>query len=118
MEDIKQVIAKNIADLRRRDGLTQLDLAEHLNYTDKAVSKWERGESVPDIAVLKQIADLFHVTVDYLVTEEHDSVSGTKQSHSRKKQNRAFITGMSVLLVWLIATVAFCASGRMRAYLM
>ena len=47
--------------------MTQIELAEILNYSDKAVSKWERGESVPDISVLKQIADIFGVTVDYLL---------------------------------------------------
>ena len=68
MENIKQIVAKNIADLRRASGLTQMEFAEKLNYSDKAVSKWERGDSLPDVAVLKQIADLFQVTLDYLVT--------------------------------------------------
>ena len=67
MEDLKHIIAKNICDLRTAKGMTQLELAEKLNYSDKAVSKWERGESVPDITVLKEIADLFDVTLDYLV---------------------------------------------------
>ena len=71
MEDPKEIIARNIVNLRRKNGMTQLELAEKLNYTDKAVSKWERGESIPDVAVLKTIADLFGVTVDYLLTAEH-----------------------------------------------
>ena len=68
---LKQIIAQNIVFLRKQAGMTQLDLAEKLNYSDKAVSKWERGDSVPDIAVLKDIADLFGVTVDYLLKEDH-----------------------------------------------
>ena len=63
MEDLKMIIAGNIGQLRRKTGMTQLELAEKLNYSDKAISKWERGESVPDISVLKSIADLFGVTV-------------------------------------------------------
>ena len=55
MEDIKKIISKNIQTLRKDADLTQSELAERLNYSDKAVSKWERGESVPDIVVLKQI---------------------------------------------------------------
>ena len=72
MEDLKSIVARNIIALRRKHDMTQLELAEKLNYTDKAVSKWERGESLPDIVILKTIADLFGVTLDYLVTLEHD----------------------------------------------
>ena len=57
MEEIKQSVAKNLTELRRASGMTQLELAERLNYSDKAVSKWERGDSLPDVAVLKQIAE-------------------------------------------------------------
>ena len=64
MNDFKRIIANNITELRRSVPLTQAELAEKLNYSDKAVSKWERGESIPDVIVLKQIADLFGVTVD------------------------------------------------------
>ena len=66
-EKLKENFSHNLACYRRRAGLTQLELAEKLNYSDKSVSKWERGESLPDIAVLKEIADLFGVTLDYLV---------------------------------------------------
>lgn len=108
MEDIKQIIAKNIIELRKRDGITQAELAEKLSYTDKAVSKWERGASVPDITVLKEISDLFGVTIDYLITEEHEFLPEKPQELSaRSLRNRGFITGMSILLVWLVAAIAF-----------
>ena len=108
MEKIKQAIAKNLCELRKSKNMTQAELAEKLNYSDKAVSKWERAESVPDVAVLKAIADLFSVTVDYLITEEHDDPSLVKQKLSRRKfRNRALITGMAILLVWFVATFAF-----------
>ena len=67
MEDLKAIIADNINQLRRDAGLTQLELAERLNYSDKAISKWERGESIPDIVTLKAVADEFGVSVDYLL---------------------------------------------------
>ncbi len=108
MENIKQIIAKNITDLRKATGLTQLELAEKLNYSDKAVSKWERGESLPDVAILKQIADLFHVTMDYLVTEDHSAAIHERTHYQgRELRNRRIITGISILLVWLAATIAF-----------
>ena len=112
-ENLKAVIAANVADLRRRCGMTQQDLAEKLNYTDKAISKWERGESIPDVLVLKSIADLFGVTVDYLLEEVHPVVVEAdfeKRESLLKQQSlrtRGFVTGMSILLVWLVATVLF-----------
>ena len=108
MEEIRNAIAKNLSELRKRKNMTQADLAEQLNYSDKAVSKWERAESVPDIAVLKSIADILGVTVDYLITEEHDDPDELRKKLSRRKlRNRSLITGMGILLVWFIATFAF-----------
>jgi len=71
MVDLKPIIAKNIIDLRKSMNWTQAELAQKLNYSDKAISKWERAESIPDVIVLKEIADLFHVKVDYLLEDEH-----------------------------------------------
>lgn len=105
--ELRAVIAANMADLRRRRGMTQLELAEQLNYTDKAVSKWERGDSVPDIAVLKQIADLFGVTVDYLLQETHEAPPPVNAHAAGKRHTRGIITWLAVLLVWMSATVVF-----------
>lgn len=108
MDDIKSIIAKNLSQLRLAKGITQIDMAERLNYSDKAVSKWERGESIPDVSVLMQIADMFGVTLDYLV-HPHEKVddSGMKLADANRKKNHAFILGMCILLVWLIATMVF-----------
>ena len=107
MEDIKKIIANNIQQLRRETGITQLDLAERLNYSDKAISKWERGESVPDITVLKQIADMFGVTVDYLLCETHDLPELSVATKRMIRKNRLIITLLSTVMVWLLATIAF-----------
>lgn len=109
MDELKTVIAENIQSLRRDAGMTQAALADKLNYTDKAVSKWERGESVPDVAVLRDIADLFGVTVDYLLRKDHTAAAEPVPIHSKKRKlsNYASITCMSILLVWLLATFAF-----------
>ena len=105
MEDLKQTVARNIAALRRESGMTQIELAQALSYSDKAVSKWERGESIPDVSVLKEIASIFSVSVDYLLEAEHDQPAA--EMSRREKHNRAFITGMCILLVWMIATLFF-----------
>ncbi len=108
MQEIKSVIAKNITQLRQAKGMTQLELAELLNYSDKAVSKWERAESLPDISVLMHIADIFSVTLDYLVHPHKDAdETGMKLRDAYRKKNHAFITSMCILLVWLIATTIF-----------
>lgn len=70
MQDVKATLARNIAALRTARGMTQLEFAEKLNYSDKAVSKWERAESMPDITVLMQIAAIFGVTLDALVSDD------------------------------------------------
>ena len=111
MEEYKQIISNNISHLRRSKGMTQAELAEKLNYTDKAISKWERGESIPDAIVLKQIADMFGVSVDYLFTKEHRSFfSKTDGGFSRLRRrisNRKFILAILVVLIWLIAATVF-----------
>lgn len=108
MEDIKSAIAQNIIRLRRSANMTQAELAEKLSYTDKAVSKWERGESIPDVIVLKQLADLFQVRIDDLLTVSDGTEPIRIPSPSAPStRNHGFITGMSVLLVWLVATLIF-----------
>lgn len=109
MDSVKATISKNISALRRQSGMTQLELAEKLNYSDKAVSKWESGASVPDVAVLVQLSRMFGVSLDYLVTGE-DAPSGESSRVAglrlQRKRHR-IITWLSIMLIWLIATALF-----------
>lgn len=107
MEDLKQIAAKNIIELRRAAGMTQLELAARLNYSDKAVSKWERGESLPDVVVFKQLADLFQVTMDSLLSEKRPVRPDREAYRGRELRNRAIILGISLLMVCLAATLTF-----------
>ncbi len=116
MADLKRTIAKNIAELRKEAQMTQFELAEKLNYSDKAVSKWERGESVPDISVLKEIADMFSVTVDFLLEEEHSKKRSFTNNLRIKMKNHSFIMGMSIVLVWLVALFVFVVLDMFREY--
>ena len=72
LSELKLVSASNIIRLRNEAGITQAELGARLNYSDKTVSKWERGEAIPDAYVLKQLAEIFGVTVDYLLSS-HDA---------------------------------------------
>lgn len=112
LEQIKQNFANNLQTLRKQNGLTQLDLAEKLQYSDKAISKWERGESVPDAFVLKCIADTFSVSVDYLIEAEHaQRTEESVETRRFKIKNRAIITAMSIAVVWLVALTTFVTAS-------
>jgi transcriptional regulator with XRE-family HTH domain len=111
MVDLKSVIANNIIGLRKSKSWTQTELAEKLNYSDKAVSKWERAESIPDVTVLKDIADLFSVTVDYFLAAEHPRNDVVIEVSKQRKRNRLIVALLSASLVFLIATVLFVISG-------
>ena len=68
-EKLKSQLGANIVAYRKRSGMTQAKLAEQLNYSDKAVSKWERGESMPDVMTLVQLAELFEITIEELLAD-------------------------------------------------
>ena len=105
MEDLKSTVGRNITALRKRSEMTQAELAEQLNYSDKAVSKWECGDTAPDILVLTQLADLFGVSLDYMVT---DNRGGKLPTLARDRRRiRGVVTLLSALWVWLFATIAF-----------
>ena len=102
MEELKQTIAANLVAYRKQAQLTQQELATKLNYSDKAISKWERAEGVPDVLVLKAIADLYGVTVnDFLV----DHVKPKKLRFKDFWAKRWLITFLSAGLVFLVATM-------------
>jgi transcriptional regulator with XRE-family HTH domain len=109
VEDLRRIIADNISLLRNEKNMTQLELAEILNYSDKAVSKWERGESIPDVITLKAIADLFGVTLDYLVCR-HDPSENRTGKHTARN-NHIFITLISIVGVWILGTCVFSFSS-------
>ena len=115
---VKNIVARNLADLRMKRGMTQLQLADALNYSDKAVSKWERAESLPDLEVLIRIADIYEVDLDYLISAEHDDrySSSPKERKKRAKRNYYFIIAMSILLVWLIASLVFVILVGIHGY--
>ena len=104
MEDINLIIAKNICEYRKQLGLTQAQLGEKLNFTDKSVSKWEKGEYLPEISVLCKMCELFGITLNDLTREQQNVVIPKKEKH-----NKILITLMSAGLVWFVATIAFVA---------
>ena len=111
MEDqdfLALTIGENIARLRRLSNMTQSELAEKINYSDKSVSKWEQGNGIPDVRILLQLAELFNVSVDDLVREHKEAPVMPKKTRLRR---RIIISLLSVGLCWLVAVVAFVFIG-------
>ncbi len=117
-EKLKDLIGKNIASYRKCAGLTQAGLAEKLNYSDKAVSKWERGESIPDVITLMQLADLFEITVNELVADPdvlpgdnpgnlEKAMTQVSEKALKRKANKNIILALSSVLVWFVALLTF-----------
>ena len=110
MENLEQIVAQNLTELRKEKGWTQAELAEKLNYSDKSISKWERGEALPDLKVIAQMADLFGVSLDFFVTE--NAAAERTKSNPYKSQNgyRIGVELLAVCAVWLIALSVFIFS--------
>ena len=109
MNDLKRIIANNITNLRKSKNLTQLEFAKELNYSDKAISKWERAESIPDVVVLKQIADFFGVTIDYLLNEHlaDEKLIVVESKTNSNGLNKIPLSLLSACPIWIISTIIF-----------
>ena len=103
-EKVNERIAKNLTFYRKAAGFTQAELAQKINYSDKSVSKWESANGVPDIYILLQLASLYGVTVNDLVSEELPQKPVLKKP---SKLSSSLIMILSVGIVWLIATLFF-----------
>lgn len=103
-DQLKGIIAKNLSRFRKAAGITQQQLAQQINYSDKAVSKWERGEGIPDVVVLKTLADMYGVTVNDFLVEHKEQPLG-KSSLKTLIAKRWLVALLSAGLVWLVATV-------------
>ena len=119
LDELKLVSASNIIKLRTGAGLTQAELGARLNYSDKTISKWERGEAIPDAYVLTQLAEMFGVTVDYLLSS-HDAWEAPADSDSESEEPTApddapgtqaysveVIMALTVESIWTACIIAF-----------
>lgn len=116
-EKLKNIIGRNIASYRKRAGLTQAGLAERLNYSDKAISKWERGESAPDVLTLVQLSEQFGVTVNDLLADPdalpedtgavQQAMEQVVEKALKRKADKGTILSLSSILVWFVALFAY-----------
>ena len=105
MENLNFIIGKNLQILRKKNKLTQIELAEKLNYSDKAISKWERGEGMPDLYVVNRLCALFGVKADYILTEHSDQ--DKKIDIRPLKHTRRAIANIAFIATWTVALLLF-----------
>ena len=106
LSELKLICASNLIRLRTAAGLTQAELGAKLNYSDKSVSKWERGEAIPDAWVLTRLAEIFGVTVDYILSS-HDAWVPPDQEDEGPQYSRGMIYAVAIVGVWTMALTGF-----------
>jgi transcriptional regulator with XRE-family HTH domain len=112
MDELKLVVASNLIKLRQQAGMTQAELGEKLNYSDKTVSKWERGESIPDAYVLTQLAELYGLTVDALLHTDDgwhapEDTPHTAQNSDTPAFRSNVVTMVAIAGIWTAAIILF-----------
>lgn len=108
-KDIKEIIAKNLANLRKNKKITQTELAEQFGYSDKAISKWENGDTLPDIQTLYQLCEFYNITLDFLVSEQSFDEKIKYINHLNKKViiNNSLIELLYCSFVWILAVIIY-----------
>lgn len=106
LNELKLICASNLIQLRTAAGLTQAELGAKLNYSDKSVSKWERADAIPDAWVLTRLAEIFGVTVDYILSA-HDAWVPPDQEDEGPQYSRGMIYAVAIVGVWTMALTAF-----------
>jgi len=107
MDESRATLASNLIRLRTAAGMTQAELGEKLNYSDKSVSKWERGDGAPDVFVLRQIAQIYGVTLDYLLEPHTEIEPKIYRRPDEPNYSTTAITWVSVLGIWTLALMIF-----------
>lgn len=117
-DNIEHNIAVNIKELRTNASLTQSELGDKISYSDKTVSKWENGTSVPDINALCALAEVFGITLDDIVKEnaamKQQSLSVGEQKS--EKANDIAMLCLSVVSVYMVATFAYVGLLMIKDY--
>lgn len=105
MNELKEVIAKNLIFLRKKHNLTQLELAEKINYSDKAISRWERGEVTPSIETFKLLGNFYNLNLETLL--DPDLPKYNKKERISLNTTKALTLLFSISIVWCILVIVF-----------
>lgn len=114
MQEFINIISNNITELRKKNCLTQAEFGSKFNYSDKSVSKWERGDAIPDLIVLKKMSEAFGVPIEYFFSENHEEEKEQKKMSSFLLGNRIAISLLISCFFWLVAAVIFVYTSIYR----
>ena len=105
MKEIKEIVSDNLVAFRKARKLTQLELADMIGYSDKAVSRWEHGEVTPDIETLDRLAKIYGINISAFFEESPNLEKERKLS--LQIGNKLTITLLSIVSVWFLITIAY-----------
>ena len=111
MENVNDTVKQNLIYLRKKRKLTQIELADAVQYSDKTVSKWETGESVPNVETLVRLAEFYGVSLDSIVKGNFSDLEGEQKQKQNVHSSKVVITLLSVVAVWVIATIVFVSQS-------
>ena len=123
MKDVRPIISKNLTMLRKEKGLTQAELAERLNYSDKAISRWEHGDTLPDVNMLYELCEFYGITLNDLISEDCQTKKEAKKEYTKEMNTyKIWRSILSVSIVWLLVTLIFtyslAISGNARLWIL
>lgn len=111
MKSVSEIVITNLIKLRKKSGLTQIELSQKINYSDKAISRWEKGEVIPSIEVLEKLAEIYQVNIVYFFEEHLDSEEF--KIEEKKFNLRLCIMFSLILVVWTVAVLSFVMVKRL-----
>ena len=111
MKRVSEIVISNLIKLRKKSGLTQIELSQKINYSDKAISRWEKGEVIPSIEVLEKLAEIYQVNIVYFFEEHLDSEE--LKIEEKKFNLRLCIMFSLILVVWTVAVLSFVMVKRL-----
>lgn len=106
--NIQEILISNLISLRKSRSLTQIELGEKINYSDKTISKWENGDSCPNIEAVHKLAKFYDVSIDDLLSEDFQ-IDKKIVAEKQRSYSKLIISLLAVMTVWLIATIIFVA---------
>ena len=113
MENLREIVSKNIINLRKANNLTQIELSKKINYSDKAISRWEKGEVLPDVETIQILSEVFNVPMSALLEKQDESTKGKLTKPTKQEiLSHSFI----ICEIWTIISVIYAYLNISKGY--
>lgn len=110
MEDIREIVSKNLTTIRKQNNLTQADLSKKINFSDNAISRWEKGEVLPSLETLQMLSLIYNVPLNWFIQEHSDEQ--TIIYNNKKRNLYIAMTSAIVLAIWVVALIIFLITSK------